>query len=63
MYPDLERTADVALDQSETFLIEGAEWFPRHVAALDTGLEDVSIRACFLGHTTHSQVTSPVPGG
>lgn len=27
MYPYLERTADVALDQCEAFLIEGVEWF------------------------------------
>lgn len=54
MYPYLERTADVALDQCETFLIEGAEWFPRHVPDLDAALEDVSLRACFLGHVTYS---------
>lgn len=54
MYPYLERTADVALDQCETFLIEGVEWFPRHVAALHAGLEDVSLRACFLGHVVYS---------
>ena len=33
---------------------EGVEWFPRHLAALDAGLEDVSLRACFLGHATYS---------
>ncbi len=54
MYPYLERAADVALDQSERFLIEGAEWFPRHVAPLTTALEEVSVRACFLGHATYS---------
>ncbi len=54
MYPFLERTAEVALDQCETFLIEGAEWFPRHVAALDATLQDISLRACFLGNVTYS---------
>ena len=54
MYPFLERTADVALDQCETFLMEGAEWFPRHVAALDATLQDISLRACFLGNVTYS---------
>jgi hypothetical protein len=54
MYPFLERTADVALDQCEAFLIEGAEWFPRHVAALNATLQDISLRACFLGNVTYS---------
>lgn len=54
MYPYLERTADVALDQSETFLIEGVEWLPRHLAALTSRLENVSLRACFLGHVAYS---------
>ncbi len=54
MYPFLERTADVALDQCETFLIEGAEWFPRHVAALDATLQGISLHACFLGNVTYS---------
>lgn len=54
MYPYLERTADVALDLSETFLIEGVEWAPRHRAALASGLENVSLRACFLGNVAYS---------
>jgi hypothetical protein len=54
MYPYLERTADVALDQCETFLIEGVEWLPRHLAALAARLEDVSLRACFLGNASYS---------
>lgn len=54
MYPHLERAADVALDQSERFLIEGAEWFPRHVAPLSAALEEASVRACFLGNATYS---------
>ena len=54
MYPYLERAVDVALGQCETFLIEGVEWFPRHVAALGDRFEDVSLRACFLGHLSYS---------
>ncbi len=54
MYPYLERAADVALDQSESFLIEGAEWFPRHVASLRAALEEASVRACFLGNVAYS---------
>ncbi len=54
MYPYLRRAADVALDQSERFLIEGAEWFPRHVNPLRAALEEASVRACFLGHATYS---------
>lgn len=55
MYPYLERAADVALDQSERFLIEGAEWFPRHIAPLGAALEEAAVQACFLGHATYSQ--------
>jgi hypothetical protein len=53
MYPYLERTADVAPDQCETFLIE-AERFPRHVPDLNAALEDVSLRGCFMGQVTYS---------
>ena len=54
IYPYLERTADVALDQCEAFLIEGVEWFPRHLATLEARLENVSLRACFLGNVAYS---------
>ena len=46
--------ADVALDQCETFLIEGVEWVPRHLATLNLRLDDVSVRACFVGNVTYS---------
>jgi hypothetical protein len=54
MYPHLERAANVALDQSQTFLMEGVEWLPRHVPALSLALENVAVRGCFLGHLTYS---------
>lgn len=56
MYPYLERAVDVALGQCETFLIEGVEWFPRYLGALRSRFEDVSLRACFLGHVSYSLV-------
>ena len=54
MYPYLERMVDVALDQCGTVLVEGVEWFPRHLTRLNARLRDVPVRACFLGHVAYS---------
>jgi hypothetical protein len=44
----------VCAEEAERFLIEGFELSPWYRGRLEAALEDTSVRACFLGHSTFS---------
>lgn len=54
MYPHIEQAAEVCAEEDERFLIEGFELSPSYPARLRAALEEVEIRACFLGHGSFS---------
>jgi hypothetical protein len=54
MYPHIEQAAEVCAEEAEQFLIEGFELSALYPARLEAALAGVSVRACFLGHSTFS---------
>jgi len=54
MYPHIEQAAEVCAEEAEQFLIEGFELSPSHPARLQAALAGITVRACFLGHSTFS---------
>lgn len=52
MYPHIQVAAEVCAEESERFLIEGFELAPWYRDRLRDDLDDVEVRACFLGHET-----------
>jgi len=54
MYPHLEQAAEVCVEESPRFLIEGFEISPLHTGRFRTALSGVEIRTCFIGNAGFS---------
>jgi 2-phosphoglycerate kinase len=54
MYPHIEKAAEVCVEETERFLIEGFELAPSFLARLQAALEHAEVRGCFLGHGSFS---------
>jgi predicted kinase len=50
MYPHVEQAAEVCVEEANTFVIEGFELAPWYRDRLQTALQGIEVRACFLGH-------------
>ena len=54
MYPHIEVAAEVCVEEAERFLIEGFELATTYPARLGNAIGGITVRACFLGHSTFS---------
>jgi hypothetical protein len=54
MYPHIEKAAEVCAEENKRFLIEGFELAASYPARLGAALENIKIRACFLGNRSFS---------